>query len=397
MADRVFIDVLNGHLRAAVMRGGDLDDLFILPLASEPVPGGIYLGRVRRVLSGLNGAFVDIGTAGDGFLRAAAARHAGGRQAAASDERPRIGQLVTEGQALAVQVVRPGIEGKGPVVTTELTLAGRYAVLKGNDPGLSISRRITAAAERERLTALMAPLLDGEVGFILRTAAASVDGDAVRAEAEALRRDWQAVGARLSEGAPPALIEGGPPALLRVLREVDLDPGAEVRVEGVAEFGDLKRRIDATWPDLRVEAVPPPGGAFEAEGVAEALAVFRNPRVDLAGGGAIWVEATRALTAIDVDTGAASGRGESILDINLAAAAEVARHLRIRNVGGLIVVDFVHMRQRADRDRVVAALRAACAGDRTVVQVLGLSPLGLVEMSRERNAYAALGEVMGPL
>ena len=124
----------------------------------------------------------------------------------------------------------------------------------------------------------------------------------------------------------------------------------------------------------------------------EALAAFRDDKVGLAGGGALWVEATRALTAIDVDTGA----GQSILDTNLAAADEIARQVRIRNVGGLIVVDFVHMRQRADRDRVVAALRAACAGDRTVVQVLGLSPLGLVEMSRERNPFAALGDVMGP-
>ena len=392
MADRVFIDVLNGHLRAAVMRGAALDDLFLLPLAAAPVPGGIYLGRVRRVLSGLNGAFVDIGTDGDGFLRAAAARYAGGPRSAESDERPRIGQLVTEGQALAFQVVRPGVGDKGPVVTTELTLAGRYAVLKGHDPNLSISRRISGDAERARLTAVMAPLLDGETGFILRTAAAAVDEAALRAEAEALRRDWQAVSARLSEGSPPPLIDGGPPPLLRVLREVDLEPGAEIRVEGVAGFADLKRRVDAAWPDLHVEAAPPPGGLFEAEGVEEALAAFRDDKVGLASGGVIWVEASRALTAIDVDTAAA----RSILDANLAAADEIARQVRIRNVGGLIVVDFVHMRQRADRDRVVAALRDACGHDRTVVQVLGLSPLGLVEMSRERNAFAALGDVMGP-
>ena len=397
MADRVFIDVLNGHLRAAVIRGGDLDDLFLLPLAAEPVSGGIYLGRVRRVLSGLNSAFVDIGTDGDGFLRAAAARHAGGPTAKSLDGRPRIEQLVTEGEALAVQVVRPGIAGKGPIVATDLTLAGRYAVLKGHDPDLSISRRITGEAERARLTAVMSPLLDGETGFILRTAAAAVDDDALRAEVEALRQDWQAVSARLSEGSPPALIEGGPPPLLRVLRDLDLDPGASIRVEGVAGFADLKRRIDAAWPDLRVEAAPRPGGLFEAEGVEEALAAFRDARVGLIGGGTLWVEATRALTAIDVDTGAASGGGQSILDTNLAAASEIGRQLRIRNVGGLIVVDFVNMRQRSDRDRVVATLRDACAGDRTAVQVLGLSPLGLVEMSRERNAYAALGDVMGPL
>jgi len=395
MSDRVLIDVLNGHLRAAILRDGALDDLILLALEARPVAGGIYLGRVRRVLSGLNGAFVDIGTGADAFLRAAAAKFAGGTPSADAGARPRIGHLVTEGQAVAVQVVRPGVGGKGPVVTTELTLAGRYAVLKGHDPALSLSRRIGETADRDRLTAAMAPLLDGETGFILRTAAAAIDPAVLRAEAESLRREWQAVQAKLATGSPPALIASGPPPLLRILREVDIDPGGEIRVEGVTGFAGLKQRIDESWPDLNVTTAPRGGGLFEAAGVADALAAYTDARVDLPGGGALWIEQTRALTAIDVDTGAASGGGRAILDTNLAAAAEIARQLRIRNVGGLIVADFINMRQRQDRERVVAALREATAGDRAAVQVLGLSPLGLVEMNRDRNAHAALDDVMG--
>ena len=200
----------------------------------------------------------------------------------------------------------------------------------------------------------------------------------------------------MAGAAPPALIAGGPPPLLRILREVDIDPGGEIRVEGVTGFAGLKQRIDEAWPDLNVTTAPRGGeGLFEAAGVADALAAYTDARIDLPGGGVLWIEQTRALTAIDVDTGAASGGGRAILDTNLAAAYEIARQLRIRNIGGLIVADFINMRQRQDRERVVAALREATAGDRAAFQVLGLSPLGLVEMNRDRNAHAALDDVMG--
>ncbi|MCP4328454.1 MAG: ribonuclease E [Alphaproteobacteria bacterium] len=404
MNDCMLVDIHKAHLRAAIMHGSELDDLFLVAIDEEAPVGAIFLGRVRRVLPGINGAFVDLGTATDGFLRASAARGAAAPGSPADDrsigeDRPRIGDYVTEGQAVAVQVARPGIAGKGPVLTTELTLAGRYLVFRAADPALSISRRIDDEGKRQELAALVEPLLDGANGFVVRTLAAGATAAALRGEAERLRSRWAAIEQGLRTVTAPTRVDDGGAPLLRVLREAELASDAVIRTQGVAGMAELMPEIEGMWPDLggRVEIDNRPESLFEAAGVNDALAPYLGRHVDLPGGGSLAVEPTQALTAIDVDTGTRSAdRGNPVLTANLDAAAEIARQLRIRNLGGLVVVDFVHMRHRDDRDRVVAALRSALDDDRSRVQVLGISPLGLVEMSRERNAYAALTEAMTP-
>ena len=402
MSDRVYADIRRGHLRVAVLWDGTLADLYLLSL-DDPAPAGrIFIARVGRVLPGLNGAFVDLGTGSDGFLRATAARHAhlfdgSGRPAADwdPDERPRIGDFVTEGQRIAVQVSRPSADGKGPTVTTELTVAGRYAVLRAGAPTLSISRRISDDAERQDLGDALTPLLDGDTGFIVRTAAINVDPAAVVAEAEALRDQWSSIRTQLEEGAPPMPVEDEATPLLRILREIEVEEGVEIKTQGLDGVSSVQRHIDRYWPDLAgaIEADAAPEELFERAGINEALAEFEDSRVDLDGGGVVWIEPTRALTAIDVDTAGRSGGGgpgNPIVETNLAAAEEIARQLRVRNIAGPIVVDFVHMRRRQDREAVMASLREACGEDRVPIQVLGLSPLGLVEMTRDRNAFSTL-------
>jgi ribonuclease G len=400
MTDQVFIDTRDGYLRAAVLRDGVLDDLYLLPVADPAPAGAVFIGRVRRILPGLNGAFVDLGTGMDGFLRASAARFAGRSGGGAPfEERPQISDLVTEGQAALAQVVRPGDAGKGPIVTTDLTLPGRYVVLKGREPTLSLSRRIEEESVRDRLSRALSPLLDGEVGFIVRTAAAAVDEAALRTEAEALRHDWEDLQTRAHQAEAPERIWVNGAPLLRILRELEVAPGTKIRVQGVDEFATARRHVDTYWPDLAgaLAAESGPDSLFRATGTEEMLDECAEPEVALIGGGALAIERTRALTAIDVDTGGRSGRGgpgSPILETNLAAAAEIARQLRVRNICGVVVVDFVRMRRSQDRAVVVKALREAFAADHTGVQILGMSPLGLVEMSRERNAYASLEAVL---
>ncbi len=406
MSDLVLIDVVNGHLRAAVLRDGEVDDLFLAPLDEPATAGNVYLGRVRRILSGLNGAFVDIGIGTDAFLRASAARYADRfgpsnreQSRGSEEERPRIGDFVTEGQAVVVQVARPGVDDKGPMVTTELSLPGRYVVLKGCHPTLSLSRRIADEQDREELTDAMTPMLDGDVGWIVRTAALNVDDDAIVAEAQELKRIWGVLSDQAGDADALGAIHVDLPPLARVLREIELEPEDEILVAGEAGLDTVRDRVNEIWPDL-AEAIRVdlrPQGLFHVEDAVEALAPFLESEVDIPGGGSLAIEKTRALTAIDVDTGSRSGgQRNPIVETNLAAADEIARQLRVRNVSGLIVVDFINMRRRQDRDQVVEALRDACAADRVAVQVLGLSPFGLVEMSRERNAYAALDDVMAP-
>lgn len=393
MTERVLIDRVAGYLRLAIVRDGRLDDLVIEPENDPaPAPADIYLGRVRRVLPGLNAAFVDLGFGPDGFLKAAAALP-GGKARSRDDGALRISDLVTEGQALTVQVRRPATADKGPVVSADLALAGRYVVLRPESGAIAISARIEDRSRREALDDAIAPLAEEDgVGFVVRTAAAAIDAGALAGEAETLVTAWRDIAARRKSTGPPARLYRETPALKRLLCDLAA-PGACVVAEAVPGFRLLSERLAALWPDLAGRFDPWTGAEplFEAEGVADDIGAAGEAEIALPAGGRLIFERTHALTAIDVDTGGASGDGgpgRMALDVNLAAAAEIGRQLRLRNVGGLVVIDFVHLRGRRDRDRVSSALADALVPDRAALRVLPMSALGLIEMSRERGGRA---------
>jgi Rne/Rng family ribonuclease len=340
----------------------------MIEIVSEPrtargAPGSIYLGRVVRRMPGMGAVFVDIGLAQPALLDTGA-------------------DLPKEGDSFAVQVIEAENAEKAARLTRRVALEGRFAVLMPGGKGVSISRRITDRKLRTRLGETVKP---PGAGLIIRSAAADAAPKAVGAEVALLHATWIAVKAALDGAAPPfcALDDGD--GLVRILRRfapaklprLVLDDSLMARrAASIAEtlFGEA--------PEVEVESQR--GALFERHGIADALAVSESPEVRLPSGGRLILEATSALTAIDVDTGENASATDAPLRTDLEAAAEIARQMRWRNLGGLIVVDFVRLTEKAPRAKLEAALRQAVAQDPAPVQLLGWTAGGLFEMIRPR-------------
>jgi len=357
--------------RARGIRLGLLEDdrLIEVDLAyQEPSAlGAICLGRVRTVARDLDGAFVDCGLGADAFLNARDARALSGASRSAG-----IAGQVSEGQAVLVQVRREAQGGKGPRVTTDIALPGLFLLHRP----LARSGQAGQAGQQERAAALFPG-----GGFSLRPAALHATDQELADEASRLRRSFAEIEARAGAGHPPALLASPPEPLHRLLLD-HFSPELERLV-----FADrvlliaARRWLEQSLPRWlasfaeRLEYLPE---AFEATGAAEQLDEALGRAVALPGGGSLIIEPTAALTAIDVN-----GAGTP-LEVDLAAAREVARQLRLRRIGGLVVIDFVDLESRRDRARLDAALRQAFADDPAAVQLYPMSPLGLVELSRQR-------------
>jgi ribonuclease E/ribonuclease G len=346
MSRELVIEATPFGLRAALLEDGRL--LEISEAASGEAPrGAVVLGRVRTIDRALDAAFVDCGSAEDGWLGARDARLlSGGARGAPIDRQLR------EGQAVVVQVRREAQGGKGPRLTGDVALSGPCLVWRPRRPG---------------------------AGLAERPAAKGAGAAELAAEAERLRRLWQTIEDRAQAARPPALLHGPDDPVAWLLAEqlgaaperiLIADPATLVRARGYLE----------TWRPALLERLEHLPDALAASGAEEQLAAALEPVVPLSGGGALTIQPTAALTAIDVD-----GGGRRPLEVDLAAAAEVARQLRLRQLGGTIVVDFVDLAGARERERLAQALRRALADDPTPAEVFPMSPLGLVEISRQRR------------
>jgi ribonuclease G len=368
-------------LTAALLEDGRLAEVDLLDQAAEDVRGQIRLGRVRRVECDLGAAFVDCGLPADAWLGARDARFAVG----AGRDVP-IERMLGEGQGILVQVRRGSVGGKAPQVSGDVALAGTCLVLRPRRADVALSARLartpTAAAQRARA----ARLFPG-IGLVLRRSAAHASDAELLAELARLRERWQGIEAAASATTPPARLHAEDP-LQRLLLD-HLAPELERIVVGdQATLVRARTWLEEWQPAMadRLVSLPDP---FEATGVADQLEEALRPEVPLAGGGSLIIEATAALTAIDVN-----GGGRRALEANLAAAPEIARQLRLRRIGGTVVVDFIDPPARTARARVVDALRAALAEDPEPVQVFPMSRFGLVEISRRRSG-PSLAEMLG--
>ncbi len=350
-ADSIILSWGPGETRIALLLDGHPVEFRIL--REGQAYGGIWRGRVVGVNRALGAAFVDIGLARPGFLPAKA---------------------LHEGQSVLVQATADPRPGKGAKLGTEISLPGRYAVYLPQGSGLFLSKRLDPE-RRERLERLGWSLLRPDEGAILRHAAAGVPEEKVAAELAALRALWQASGAA-SDAAPRCLIPPDPVAAL-----LADNPGVDMIQ---ADDAALVARLRAAHPDIALGQ----GDVFARHGLDEALEEALAPEVPMEGGGSIAIESTRALTAIDVDSGAAMPARA-----NEAAVSQVARQLRLRGIGGQIMVDFVSDKRRESASRLAAQLRQAVAADPNPTHILGATALGLVEMTRERR-HAGLAEMM---
>ena len=356
MSRELVTEVTPFGARAGLLEGGRLLEVSLADADSVPVRGQIFLGRVRTIDHDLDAAFVDCGLGEDGYLSARDARMLSGQSRGAP-----IGRQLHEGQAVLVQGRRDPQGGKGPRLTGDVALAGPCLVFRPRQPGGGLSER---------------------------RAARGATAAELSAEADRLRRLWQAIEATARDARPPARLHGpSEPVQQLLVTHLGDDPNRIV----VGEQATLVRARGylADWrPSLldRLEHLP---DAFAASGAGEQLAAALEPVVELAGGGRLIIQATAALTAIDVD-----GGGRRPLDVDLEAAAEIARQLRLRRLGGTIVIDFVDLAAKSDRTRLLATLRGALAEDPTPVQVWPMSPLGLIELSRKRSG-PSLAEQLG--
>ncbi len=360
-------------VRAALLRDGRLIELHDSEDAEE-VTDRLFLARVTRIEPRLNAAFLDYGEGRDGYLAAKDARFAAG----VAERRP-IAKLLREGELVVVQGLREADEDKGPRFTTDLRLFGLFVIYRphGGTPEVSARAR---GRDRERLVARARALFPAG-GVVLRRFAARVGDEPLLAEARALEARWRRIEEEARRRGRPGRLATGEDPLETLWRRLFEHEPERVRVADAALHARLRRLIEALPPALRPRLLETEGeSAFEETGVAAELETALSRVVPLAGGGRLVIEPTLACTAVDVD-----GEGRDALALDLEAATELARQLRLRNVGGTIIVDFVDLARPQERKRLEEALRRAFRDDPLNVQIQPMSPLGIVQISRARR------------
>jgi ribonuclease E len=375
----------------AVLEGRSLVEHYVGSLEPDDsaIDGNIYVGKVQNVLPGMEAAFVDIGTPKNGVL------YRGDVAFDPSDveeSHPRIERLLKNGQSVLVQVTKNPIGAKGARLTQEVSLAGRFVVMVPGQPETyGISKRLPDD-ERKRLRRVLEGLRPRDAGLIVRTAAEGATEVELERDVQRLRQQWEQISKLAARAKPATIAYQEPPLVVRVIREEFTKEYRGVIIDDRELYEQVRGYVEAIAPELaeRVEFYDEEEeglGLYERFHVQEQLLKALDRKVWLPSGGSLIVEGTEALTVIDVNTGKNVGRSnleETVYRNNLEAAEEVARQLRLRDIGGIIVIDFIDMEIRKNREDVMRAFRAALARDKTRTQVFDISELGLVEMTRKR-------------
>jgi ribonuclease G len=387
-----------------VPSGYRVAELYLERRGARSIVGNIYKGRVDNVLAGLEAAFVDIGLEKNGFLHVDEIVMPGvdapQRGRGSGRESREITDLLKPGQEIVVQVVKDPLKTKGARLSMELTIAGRYMVYAPFGEGIGVSRRLDDA-ERDRLRKEASKLDLKGAGAIIRTAAQGVTRADLERELVYLFKLSEVLQKRVAETPAPALVFQEADLSVRVVRDIFSAEFERAIVDDPKQHHRLISFFSRTAPDLvdRVELWDGDEPLFEAFGLEDVLESTLNRRVDLPSGGYLMIDYAEALTVIDVNSGSFVGRGKSarledtITKTNLEAADEVVRQLRLRDIGGIIVIDFIDMARARNRDAVLKALRSALDEDRTKTFVVEISPLGLVEMTRQ-NVTDGVREIM---
>jgi len=414
MASELVINVTSKETRIALIENGLLAELYIERGSDRGVAGNIYKGRVIRVLPGMQSAFVDIGLSRSAFLYVAdvyedydglelmmGAASADGKAAAGEGEEhypltpsrnssALIEDMLHEGQEVLVQISKEPIGTKGARVTTHISLPGRYLVLMPTMDHVGISRRIENEDERKRLKELLAPIKPPGMGFIVRTASEGSSGDDFVLDINFLLKLWESIQQRRINATAPSVIHCELDICLRAIRDLYTKGVEKVVVDSEKEYNQILDFASTFMPQLKhaVELYDAEEPIFDAYGIEVEISRALGKKVWLKSGGSIVIEETEALTAVDVNTGKYVGKGnpeDTILKTNLEAVREIAYQLRLRNIGGIIIIDFIDMEREGGRERVYQALNEALKKDRAKVNILRISELGLVEMTRKRT------------
>jgi ribonuclease G len=393
----ILVNVAPSETRAAILDNGVVQEVYIERTSRRGLVSNLYKGRVSRVLPGMQAAFVEIGLGRTAFLHAADISRRPSEDtllgAAPLSESvvEDIRRLVNSGDDILVQVIKDPIGTKGARLTTFISLPSRYLVYMPRGLGVGVSARIEDEVERARLKELVGELSGGSGGgYIVRTAAQGASLESLREDMSYLAKLWEHVQARVAQAPPGTVVHEDLPLSLRVLRDELARGVSRVLVDSARELARMQEFAAAFLsqsPPL-VELYGGPRPLFDLNGVEEEIVKALDRKVPLKSGGHLVIDQTEAMTTIDVNTGAYVGHHnleETIFRTNLEAAVSIARQLRLRNLGGIIIIDFIDMRDEPHRRAVLAALERALGGDRAQTHIVSLSPLGLVEMTRKRT------------
>ena len=383
----------SNETRVAILEDGELAELYI-ERPKRSIAGNVYLGKVTDVLPGMQAAFVDIGMEKNAFLYVDEIVAPEGVEDVPKRD---ISQLLKVGQQLMVQVVKDAMGTKGARVTTEITLPGRFLVLMPFARFTGVSKKL-AGEERERLHDAIAPHVPEDMGVIVRTVATGVAERELQSDLEFLLRLWRRVQALASEAIAPEVIYTEMDLALRLVRDVFSNEFGRLVVDEKSTYEKVLGFLKRTSPELakRVTLYREKEGMFEARNLGVAVSTALDRTVHLRSGGYITIDKTEALTAIDVNTGRFVGKRnleETILKTNLEAAVEAVRQIRLRDIGGIIIIDFIDMEEAASRLQVTERLAAALERDRTKTRMSEMTRLNLVEITR-KNVTEGLYEVL---
>ncbi len=410
----IFISADAQETRVAITEDKRLEEFYVERAGDRHIVGSIFKGRVTSVVPGIGAAFVDVGLGKNGFLYVAdiislppeeeaileglPVPHPGGAPAGEPSgarqhdhrRRSRIEELVKPGQEILVQVVKEGFGTKGARLTTHLSLAGRYLVLMCNDPRLGISKRIEDLKERGRLRELLHRLrVSPESGLIMRTAGIGKGDREFTRDARYLSGLWQGIKRQEHRVKAPACIHQEYDLSQRVIRDSFTEDVHRVIVDAKSELKRLSHFLRVLMPGVRVRLDFYQGDEllFERHGLEEQIEALFDKRVTLPSGGSVVIEPTEGLVAIDVNSGKFTGRRnleETVTQVNKEAAVEIARQLRLRDIGGIVVIDFIDMEQADHRHQVITTLEEALSRDRAKNNLVSFSEICVAELTRQR-------------
>ena len=411
MFKEILINVTGHETRVALLEDGTIVELFIERGNLVDITGNIYKGRVQRVLPGIQAAFIDIGLNQAAFIYVDDVIHCGFKdverelakgdsdnphgeellETLRSEEREYpIEDLLMEGQDILVHVAKAPMGTKGPRVTSYISLPGRYLVLMPFSNHIGVSRRIEDEDERTRLKKMIGDMRDNEYGYIVRTAAEGIDEERMVHEKQFLVNLWENIQRKFKSSASPSLIHQELSLSLRAVRDLLIHEADRLVIDSHHEYTTIRAFLEAFMPNLkgRVALYDGREPIFDAYNLEGDISRTLKRKVWLKSGGYIIIEHTEALVAIDVNTGRYVGKHnleETILKTNLEAVKEIAYQVRLRDIGGLIIIDFIDMQKKASQDKVYNALKDALTKDRSKTNVLPISDMGLIQMTRKRN------------
>ncbi len=387
MSEEILINVTPPETRVALIENGIVQEVLIERTANRGLVGNIYEGKVCRVLPGMQAAFVDAGLARAAFLHAADI--SGTEESKSTD----ITQLVQEGSYIVVQVVKDPLGTKGARLTTNISIPSRYLVYMPNSTMLGISQKIEDEAERSRLKTILKEVSEEcglKGGFIARTAAEGIKDEELRADMLFLRTLWESIRGKANQSSSIKMLHEDLPLTLRALRDLAGPEVEKIRIDSRSSWEKAVRFAEEFNKDIAssIEYYPGERPIFDLYNVEDEIQKALARRVDLKSGGHLIIDQTEAMTTIDVNTGGFVGHHnleETIFKTNLEAAQAIARQLRLRNLGGIIIIDFIDMQEDEHKRQVMRALERCLSRDHARTTICEVSSLGLVEMTRKRT------------